>query len=280
MSTLAPTTKAPVVDRAPRAGLVNLAYLRIEMRRLVRNRRTVIFALIMPPVFFLLFGTVKSYKTQSVGYANVTAWIMVSMALYGAMLATTSGGASVSIERSQGWTRQLRLTPLRPASYVFTKVVSAMVLGLASVIVTTVVGLVEGAKPLGVNAAQDGQWGRIAAAVALAWVCSAVFAAFGLFMGYLLPSENVMQILGPILALLAFAGGLFVPLGTGLFATIAKFIPTYGVAQLARWPLTGTGGGSDIDTGNLALAVINVVVWAAIFTIGAAWRFREDTARV
>ena len=28
------------------------------------------------------------------------------------------------------------------------------------------------------------------------------FAAFGLFMGYLLPSENVMQILGPGLAVL------------------------------------------------------------------------------
>ena len=46
----------------------------------------------------------------------------------------------------------------------------------------------------------------------LAWVGALVFAAFGLFMGYLLPSENVMQILGPVLALLAFAGGLFVPL--------------------------------------------------------------------
>jgi len=280
VSTITSTAPATTVDRTPRRGLVNLAYLKIELRRLRRNRRTLIFALIMPPVFFLLFGTVKSYKTQSVGYANVTAWIMVSMALYGAMLATTSGGASVSIERSQGWTRQLRLTPLRPASYVLTKVVAAMVLGLVSVLVTTTVGLVEGAKPVGLHPSMDGQWGRIAAAVALAWVCSAVFAAFGLFMGYLLPSENVMQVLGPILALLAFAGGLFVPLGTGLFATIAKFIPTYGVAQLARWPLTGTGGGSDIDTGNLALAVLNVVVWATIFTVGAAWRFRKDTARV
>ena len=279
MSTIASTTPV-AVDRTPRRGLVNLSYIRIELRRLARNRRTVIFALVMPPVFFLLFGTVKSYKTQSVGYANVTAWIMVSMALYGAMLATTSGGASVSIERSQGWTRQLRLTPLRPASYVLTKVVSAMVLGLASLLVVTAVGLAEGAKPVGLHSSMDGQWGRIVLAVALAWVCSAVFAAFGLFMGYLLPSENVMQVLGPILALLAFAGGLFVPLGTGLFATIAKFIPTYGVATLARWPLTGTGGGSDIHPGNLALAVLNVVAWAVVFTVGAAWRFRKDTARV
>jgi hypothetical protein len=45
----------------------------------------------------------------------------------------------------------------------------------------------------------------------LAWVRALVFAAFGLFMRYLLPSENVMQILGPVLGILSLAGGLFVP---------------------------------------------------------------------
>ena len=46
----------------------------------------------------------------------------------------------------------------------------------------------------------------------LAWGASLVFASFGLFMGYLLPSENVMQVIGPILAVFALFGGLFVPL--------------------------------------------------------------------
>ena len=46
------------------------------------------------------------------------------------------------------------------------------------------------------------------------WVGSLVFAAFGLFLGYLLPTENVMQFMGPILALLAFGGGLFIPLSS------------------------------------------------------------------
>ena len=36
--------------------------------------------------------------------------------------------------------------------------------------------------------------------------------ALGLFVGYLLPSENVMQILGPVLAGLAVLGGLLFPL--------------------------------------------------------------------
>ncbi|WP_426592484.1 ABC transporter permease [Cellulomonas sp. McL0617] len=263
MSAVAVTTSRTSAERAPRTGLVNARFLAIEMRRLVRNRRTVIFTLVMPPVFFLLFGTAESYKTDSVGKANVTAYIMVSMALYGAMIATTSGGASVSVERAQGWTRQLRLTPLRPSTYVFTKIAVAMVMGLAAVIVVAAVGMASGST---------GSGAVIGTSLALAWVGSVVFAAFGLFMGYLLPSENVMQILGPSLALLAFAGGLFVPLGEGVFATLAKFTPMYGLAELVRAPLTGDGVS--------VWAIINVVAWAAVFGIGAAWRFRRDTARV
>jgi ABC-2 type transport system permease protein len=110
------------------------------------------------------------------------------------------------------------------------------------------------------------------ACAAIGWAGSAVFAAFGLFMGYLLPAENVMQILGPVLALLAFAGGLFMPINGGVFATIAEFIPTYGLAQLTRSPLLGT-------TPN-GWTYVNVLVWGAVMVAGAVWRFRRDTARV
>jgi len=145
------------------------------------------------------------------------------------------------------------------------KLVLAMIIGAASVVVTTVVGAFAGAKlPLHARLT----------CIPLAWSCSLVFAAFGLFMGYLLPSDNVMQILGPVLALLAFGGGLFVPLDQmgSTFRHIAEFTPMYGVNQLVHAPLTGT----SFDV----LWVVNVLVWLAIFVAGAAWRFRKDTARV
>ena len=249
----------------PRFGGFNFGMIKLELRRMSRNKRTVIFTLVLPAVFFLLFGTNASAKHEAVGGGNVTGYIMVSMAVYGAMLATTSGGAMVSIERAAGWSRQLRLTPLKPAAYIAVKLVLAMIIGAVSVAVTFAVGSASGAK-LPVHA-----WIECAL---LAWVCALVFAAFGLFMGYLLPSENVMQILGPVLAVLAFAGGLFAPLDTfgHTFATIAKFTPVYGVGELARYPLT--------HDGNLWLAVLNVVAWTALFSLGAMWRFRRDTARV
>lgn len=92
-------------------------------------------------------------------------------------------------------------------------------------------------------------------------------------MGYLVPSQNVMQLLGPILAVLAMLGGLFVPIEVmgDTFENIAKFVPAYGLGQLARSPLTG-----EFDW----TWVLNVLAWLALFTAGAAYAFRRDTKRV
>jgi ABC-2 type transport system permease protein len=260
--TTAPSTPQ---RRVPPMGGFNATLLFLELRRMLRNRRTVIFSLVMPVVFYFMFGSGQKYSDRSAGHGNVAGFIMISMALYGAMLSTTGGGAMVAVERSQGWSRQLRLTPLTATAYIAVKVLVAMVLGAVAVVVTYAAGASSGAHMDGVV------WVETAV---LAWVGSLVFAAFGVFMGYLLPSENVMQILGPVLALLAFLGGLFVPLDQlgSTFRTVATYTPMYGLNQIVHAPLTGAAPGTA--------AVVNVLVWLAVFAGGAAWRFRRDTARV
>src|SRR5690348_6388782 len=128
--------------RVPPLGGFNPTIVALELRRMVRNRRTVIVTLVMPVVFFLLFGLNQKYSDQSVGHGNVAAYIMISMAVYGAMLATTAAGAMVSIERNLGWSRQLRLTPLAPVAYIAVKLVMALVIGLVSILAVYVAGIV------------------------------------------------------------------------------------------------------------------------------------------
>ncbi len=192
--------------RRVRAAGFNLTVLRLEVRRLFRNRRTVIFALVLPVVLFLFVGTNKQFESQSEGHGNLSMFLVVSMALYGAALATTAGGAMVSIERAQGWSRQLRLTPLSPLNYILIKAMVAMLLGLSSVVAVFAVG-----KITGVPQTHPGYAYLWFVSALLVWIGSLVFAALGLFIGYLLPSENVMQILGLVVGVLAFAGGLFYP---------------------------------------------------------------------
>lgn len=250
--------------QAPSLGGFNLTLVAIETRRLLRNRRTIILMLVVPVVLFLLFRSNKRL-TAFDGTALTAATTMIGIAVYGAMLAATSGGAMVSIERALGWSRQLRLTPLRPAAYVSVKLVTAMLLGLVSVGEIYGFGLFDG-----VHMAAS-TW--VATGI-LAWAASLVFAAFGLFMGYLLPSENVMQVIGPVLAVFALFGGLFVPVNLlpAAMQTVAPFMPTYGVAAIARFPLTG--GSFD------PVWLLSMAAWTLAFALGAMLLFRRDTRRV
>jgi ABC-2 type transport system permease protein len=253
-------TVAPTARTARGPVSFSPTYLLLDVRRSLRNRRTMIFLLVMPVAFFLLFG--GSYRNSDPG---AFAYVMVSMAVYGAMIATTSTGAQVSMERSQGWTRQLRLTPLRPSGYVLTKVASALVLGIVPVVMVLAVGAFLGA---------DLSLGEWLAAGVLSWLCSLVFAAFGLFVGYLVPAENAMQFIGPLLALMSFFGGLFQPLDSmpQALQNIAPWMPTYAVGLVARSPIT--------DSGLTVAHVADLVLWTAVFGIGTAVLFRRDTSRV
>jgi ABC-2 type transport system permease protein len=257
----------PVGSRraAPPLGGFKPALVRLEVRRLLRNRRTVIFAVLFPVFFFLIFGLNSSYANNRVGHGNESAYIMISMALYGAVLATSSGGAMVSVERLSGWSRQLRTTPLQPLAYIAIKMATSLVLGAGAVGAVYVVGTIT-AKPI----MPAGLW--LASGLAV-WIGSLLFAAFGLFVGYLLPSENVMQIIGFALMLFSFGGGLFIPLSqfSHTLRVLATYTPLYGLNQLVHYPLT--------QSAFHWTWAANLLIWLAIFTVGAAWCFRRDTAR-
>jgi ABC-2 type transport system permease protein len=248
---------------APPLGGFNLTFLAIEVRRLLRNRRTILITIVVPAVLFLLFKVNRRLAAVSASEFG-PAFSMVGIAVYGSMLAASAGGARVAIERALGWSRQLRLTPLRPLAYIAIKLVTAMLLGLVSVIVVFA---------LGANDGVDLPIGTWLASGFLAWMTSLVFASFGLFLGYLLPSENALQVIGPVVGVLSLVGGLFVPLALlpDLVQQIAPYMPTYGVVEIARFPIVG--GSFDV------LWVVSVVAWTAAFAALAALLFRRDTRR-
>lgn len=262
MSTLTSTVD-PTTRRVPPLGGFSATVLGIELRRMLRNRRTVVFTLVLPAALFFSFGGTSGWDDPA-GRGNVAAYIMVSMALYGAALTAATGGAMVAMERSMGWSRQLRLTPLHPAVYVGIKALLALVLGAVAITVVNVAGIVQGKPAMPLHL-----W--IACAL-LTLVCTLVFAALGVFVGYLVPGENAMQILGPGLAVFAFLGNVFIPLTAGSAVyRVAEWTPMFGVAEISRWPMTGELPWT---------AVLNAVVWFALFVAGAAWRLSKDTARV
>jgi ABC-2 type transport system permease protein len=254
----------PSTRRVPRLGGFNLTVLALELKRVLRNRRTVIFAVIFPAALLLVFGGQAGWDDE-VGSGNVAAYILVSMALYGAVLTAAAAGSMVALERAQGWSRQLRLTPFNPVAYVVTKVIVALAMGGLAIIAVNITGILVGKAEMPTDV-----W--IECAVVTLF-CALTFAALGLFVGFVMPGENAMQILGPGLALLAFLGGVFIPLDnySEIVRQIAYWTPMYGVAEIARAPLT-----HELPW----YAVVNAVGWFLIFVAGAAWRMSKDTARV
>src|SRR5579885_1365651 len=92
-------------------------YLALEARRALRNPRFLFFTLVFPVLLFLiwqgLYGSSYIQRTH-IQYAG---YLMCSMAAFGALTAAMNTGARVAEERSVGWQRQLRLTPLSPPGY-------------------------------------------------------------------------------------------------------------------------------------------------------------------
>ena len=73
----------PTTRRVPPLGGLNPTLVRIELKRMLRNRRTIVFALVFPTAMFFVFGS-GGDSQESVGLGNVSAYVMVSMAMYGA----------------------------------------------------------------------------------------------------------------------------------------------------------------------------------------------------
>jgi ABC-2 type transport system permease protein len=151
-------------------------------------------------------------------------------------------------------------------AYIATKMLTSLTLAAGAVGAVYVVGAVT-------NQASMPTYLWIVTGLCV-WIGSLLFSALGLFIGYLLPSENVTQIISLVLMLCAFAGGLFIPVShfPGADATLAKLTPLYGLNELVHYPLVG---------GQFDWAwVLNLALWLGAFVFGAVWQFRRDTARV
>ncbi len=242
---------------------MNLTYLRMEIVRVIRNRRVLIFSVLLPSILLIVIG--GQNKGQSINGTSVTAYIMVSMGIFGAMSSATGAAGSIAVERSVGWNRQLRLTPLHPVQYLVSKVVLALLLVLPSLAVVYLIG----ALGLGVHLSAA-VWAQVFLG---SWLCALPFAALGLVIGYLARPDSIQQISGLIFFLLSLFGGLWLPVEAmpHIMRVIANYTPAYWAGQVARAPLFH---------GHLNPRAIAVLLaWAVGLGIIGIQRFRADTAR-
>jgi len=240
--------------------------LRLEFTRMLRNVRFMVFFLIFPAGFYLMFTQMYNAQLHFAG-STWGDYYMVSMATFGAIGSTLSTlGVRVAAERGGGWVRLLRTTPLAPAQYVLAKLIAAVVAAIpATALLMLLGGLVNHA------ALTLGAWAEF---LGLVVGISIPFAALGLLLGYLFDSESAQAAQVVIWLALSELGGILTPLESlpKVFHTIALYMPTFRAADLVR---LSVGSASRSPLQDAAVLLLYAIVLG-----GLAWlRYRRDAQR-
>ncbi|MCX5081397.1 ABC transporter permease [Streptomyces sp. NPDC056121] len=230
-------------------------YLRLEVRRTLRDTMFVIFGVGMPVMMYLLFTNLgdndPEWKTIS----------MVGMAAYGAVGAALSTGGGVAEDKTIGWLRQLRVTPMTPRQVVAGRALTGSVTVLPSIAAVLLAGgLVNGVRM------DVWQWAAVAL---LLWLGSIPFTLLGLGNGYRLTAQttgvaNMVCNLG-----LSVLGGLWFPIALfpGWLQSVSSYTPTNRFAQL----------GTAVADGHApsAAAVTVLAAWLLAFGSYAVVSYRR-----
>lgn len=257
-------TDSVSLEDAPRRGL-HVFYLGLEIKRVVTNVSTLVFCCAMPVGFYLLFGL--AYGADPAGNGNTNAVTLAMMAVYGAAMTATAPAYALPRERASGWSRQLRLSPLRPITYVTAKVIASLIAALACLLILYLVGFVlrQARMPLS-------SW---FATMGVAWIGAIGFSAMGLFIGLVMDKGEPAAVIVPIMMVCSFLAGVFqIPLQGKAWDIVRNIVPMGG---LSRW--SESFFGSDVGTTDW-MVWTNIVGWALVFVIIAALAFSRDTKRV
>lgn len=241
-----------------------MTYVRFELIRMLRNRRFFVFSLGFPLVLYLLIATPNRNEHDLAGTGiGAPLYFMVGLAAFGAMSSVISGGARISVDRTAGWTRQLRLTPLPPRRYLATKVLVAYLTASITIAVLAVAGTALGVR------LSAGDW---VVTVGLLLVGLLPFAALGILFGHLVGPDSLGPAVGGTTAVLGFLGGTWFPVTSGVLHAVALALPSYWLTQASH---VATGGQA---WGALGWSV--TAAWTVSLSLLAAWAYRRDTERL
>lgn len=239
-----------------------LSLARVEILRVWRNRRYLIFTIALPAVLYLLVARQVS-KVHAYG-VNYSAYYMVAMASFGAFGGALQGNAQrISQERKDGWIRQLRLTPLPAGSYVIAKIMAALITTVPSIVIVLALGRFYGSVYLVM-------WKWLVIAVAV-WLGAMSFTALAVAIGYRFAPDTVQPVTMVVYFVMSIVGGLWFAVG-GVLAKIGQVLPTYQIRQIGT-DVIGKGTVS-------AVSVVAVLAWLAAFIVLAALSVRSTVEKV
>jgi len=221
---------------------------------LIRSMYFLIFSVVFSAAFYVMFTAVADQGNGDPGYSTA---YMVAMAVSGSFFgALTGAGIRLGIERGDGWTRQILLTPLTPARYLAAKSLTAWLAALPAILVVFGLGTALNDVSLPI--------GRWIAVAGICWTGSLVFVTMGILIGLLSSGDAVQFVALGVFFPLAMLGGLWFPTDTypAALRSFDAVLPTTAIRELGTSLALHTSGG-------VARWVVILAAWALLTAAGA-----------
>jgi ABC-2 type transport system permease protein len=247
----------------PFASLVSST--RGELLGMLRNPASLVPTLLFPVMFWFFFGLPNAQERSDSGF-SIGAYILASFAMYSIIQTVLFNlGILIAIERSSGWYRFLRTTPLRVWVLFSAKMIGVLGLGLIALILLLGVGAISAGIQLPITT-----WLEI---VGRALVAMLPFAALAVAIGYMASGPgSASPIINLIFFPMAFGSGLFIPLQNlpKIVQDFAPFLPTYHAGEFVRRAIGAGQRSGDLEN----------LLWLAGFTVVflalAVWAYKRD----
>ncbi len=241
-----------------------LAQIRAGLLAILRSPSALIPTLLFPNMFWLFFGLPNARVTQS-GF-NVGAYILASFAVYSIIQTVMFNlGISIANERSSGWYRYTRTTPVRVWTTFTAKLIVILLIGLLALLILMVFASVTANIRL-----SAGAWVSLVARVLIG---ALPFAGLAVFIGYLSRDATVASpLINLIFFPMSFASGLFVPLDglPKIVQDIAPFLPAYHSGELARVAVGVPSAAGE------ATHLVWIFGYTLVFLALAVWAYKRD----
>lgn len=203
-----------------------------ELRGIVREPAALFFSIVMPVAFFALFVSLFG-KFSSGGVSAGTSMVATFGAFGVISVVLMNPGIGVAADRERGWLRAKQVSAVPIGVTLAAKVVAALPYAAGVLIAMTATAAITGSL--------DASMPVLLRILVVLVLGALPFALLSLAIGFQVGSGAAAAVLNAILIPSAVVSGLWMPLEImpAFFGDIARFLPTYHLAGLARAQLTG-----------------------------------------
>lgn len=229
-----------------------------EVKKSARMPAFALPTLLLPVVFYAMFGIVLAKGDQAASY------LLATFGVFAALGPSVFGfGVGVATEREEGLLALKSVSPMPAFVYPLAKLLMTVFFVAIVLALIYAVGVFAGGVSL-----PPGVW---AAMIAVHLASVVPFSLIGLSLGYLLKSQGAIAVANIVFFTLAILGGLWMPVFTfpPFMQTLAWGLPSFHLAQLA---LIAQGMG---EAGRVWVHIAAVAGWTLALAALVAWTVRR-----